>query len=98
MKYIAFQNRKTGLLLAGTDFNFSPPRHRYADQDHAPLLIGVDGEIIKHSTAVCEMLRRNITPRAFRIVTVRVELAEHDQALEAELFAECQQRRAERGF
>lgn len=98
MRYIAFQNRKTGLLLAGTNFNFTPPRHRYADEDRAPLLIGVDGEIIKHTAAVSEMLRRNITPRAFRIVTVRVELAEHDQALEAELLAECQQRRAERGF
>ena len=98
MKYIAFQNKKTGLLLAGTNFKFKPPRHIYAGKDHAPMLICVDGEIIKHSTAVFEMLRRNITPRAFRIVTVRVELAEHDQALEKDLFCECEQRRVERGF
>jgi hypothetical protein len=65
MKYIAFQNKKTGLLLAGTNFNYSPPRHRYANDDHAPLLISCDPD-----TVALEMIRRNITPRVFRLVDI----------------------------
>ena len=79
MKYIAFQNTKTGLLLAGTNFNFRPPRHRYANDDHAPLLISCDPD-----TVALEMIRRNITPRVFRPVEVALrggELDPRDQRL-----------------
>ena len=76
MKYIAFQNRKTGLLLAGTNFNFTPPRHRYANDDHAPLLLSCDPD-----TVALEMIRRNITPRVFRLVEVALRGGELDPGI-----------------
>lgn len=92
MKYIAFQNKKTGLLLAGTNFNFRPPRHRYANDDHAPLLISCDP-----TTVALEMIRRNITPRVFRVVEVALrggELDPRDQRLILDTYEDFKRQRS----
>lgn len=92
MKYIAFQNRKTGLLLAGTNFNFTPPRHRYANDDHAPLLISCDPD-----TVALEMIRRNITPRVFRLVAIDLrgdELYLRDQQLILDIYEDFKRQRS----
>lgn len=92
MRYIAFQNRKTGLLLAGTNFNFRPPRHRYANDDHAPLLLSCDPD-----TVALEMIRRNITPRVFRVVEVALrggELDPRDQRLILDTYEDFKRQRS----
>lgn len=92
MKYIAFQNKKTGLLLAGTNFNFSPPRHRYANDDHAPLLISCDPD-----TVALEMIRRNITPRVFRLIAIDLrgdELYLRDQQLILDIYEDFKRQRS----
>lgn len=92
MFYIGFQNKKTGLLLAGTNFNFSPPRHLYANNDHAPLLVAWDPD-----TVAIEMIRRNITPRAFRVVEVALrggELDPRDQQLILDTYEDFKRQRS----
>lgn len=81
MVYIAFQNRKSGLLLSGTDFSYSPPRHRYAAESRAPLLLCADDAM----AVALEAIRRNITPRMFRIVTLTIRESETDEALRARI-------------
>lgn len=92
MFYIGFQNKKTGLLLAGTNFNFEPPRHRYASKDHAPLLVAWDPD-----TVAIEMIRRNITPRVFRVVEVALrggELDPRDQRLILDIYEDFKRQRS----
>lgn len=92
MFYIGFQNKKTGLLLAGTNFNFNPPRHKYASKDHAPLLVSWDPD-----TVALEMIRRNITPRVFRPVEVALrggELDPRDQRLILDIYEDLKRQRS----
>lgn len=98
MKYVAFQNRKSGLLLSGTDFNYSPPRHRYAADTRTPLLLpAVDAPGIPAKIAIAaEAVRRNLSPRMFKIVTLTIRETETDEQLRAaavDLYKEIRRQR-----
>lgn len=69
MKYYAVQNKITGRLVAGTNFNYNGNHHQiYADEDRSPRLFPVDPDLYEP-----ELARRGITLERFRLVEIEVE-------------------------
>ncbi len=67
MVFYVIRNKKTGQLVAGTDFNFTPPRQIYASAYRPPLLLSVEPKMYSP-----ELRKRQIRLRTFELVCVDV--------------------------
>ena len=67
MVFYVIRNKKTGQLVAGTDFNFNPPRQIYASAYRPPLLLSVEQKMYSP-----ELRKRQIRLRTFELVCVDV--------------------------
>jgi len=66
MKYYAIKRKKDGKFVSGTDFRYSPPHCRFANEYMPPLLLAAYNLDL-------EIRRRGINLKNYKIVVVEVK-------------------------